>query len=92
MGEMLGFNFLGGDCAVTELIQDPGKLCERRWEAYAWCLPDSGIIGCWWLTNPLGDAESTPKLYGRASLCCVLSFVEHAWQRLPKYTRKGQGA
>ena len=58
----MNFKFFGSGCEVTAFIQEPGKIRERRWETYPWCLPDTEIHGCWWLTNPRDDADSVPKL------------------------------
>ena len=57
----LGFRYLGATSksdGLTELLADPGTLAERRWEQIQFELPESGLAGCWWLTNPTGRAPA----------------------------------
>ena len=61
IAEVLGFKYLGGQCDVTDLLQDKGALKEERWKAYGWRLPASSVASCWWLTNPIGAAEEEPR-------------------------------
>ena len=51
VGAALGYQFLGGRCDTTELLQDPGTLAEGRWTQLSWSLPESTLAACWWLTN-----------------------------------------
>ena len=73
VGAALGYQFLGGRCDTTELLQDPGTLAERRWTQLSWSLPESTLAACWWLTNaPPEDPKAAPDrdLSARPKLLC----------------------
>ena len=73
VGAALGYQFLGGRCDTTELLQDPGIVAERRWTQLSWSLPESTLAACWWLTNaPPEDPKAAPDrdLSARPKLLC----------------------
>ena len=61
VGESFGYEYLGGGCDVTELLENPGSIANRRWVGYNWALPRNAVSGCWWLTNPSGSPEEEAK-------------------------------
>lgn len=62
----LGYEYLGGGCDVTELLAAPGVLKDGGWRSLPWCLPESSLSPCWWLTNRSGSDEDAPKYLNRS--------------------------
>ena len=65
---VFGYEYLGGKCDVTELLQEPGTMLEKRWEKLAWLLPDNTLDPCWWLVRlgSINDSEHAPKFLCRS--------------------------
>jgi len=68
VAESLGYQYLGGGCDVTALLEDPGTLGDQRWGACPWTLPETSLSACWWLTNPADDPTASPKMLCRSLL------------------------
>merc|ERR1711969_215368 len=74
----LGFVYLGSAKldALAAVRKEPGTLAERRWEGVAFKLPESGLAGCWWLTNPVRGAEERgPQKEAPRFLCKSLAIL-----------------
>ena len=68
------------DGKLTELLNDPGTLKDRRWDNLEWQLPTSEIARCWWLLNkstaPV-DADARPQIKCRSLLLMRLDLSRH---------------
>ncbi len=63
-----GYLYLGGRCDVTDSLQEPGTMQDRRWSELAWSLPETALSPCWWLTNPkdIANSEATPRFLNKS--------------------------